>query len=115
MAVLIIMTKLESIKEFLKRNLLYCNYVSMIIVIVFAIYGWVYLFIYLPLYAGFLLWLFWDQYTAGLEAIETFLWGKPLMYYKESGKPRPKLKFVLKRDRSVSRFQNVGDNNGNDR
>jgi len=85
---------IESFKQKCKRNMLIVNYVSIMIVLALAIKGlWLTLF-YFPLYAGFLIWLHWEQYLMGLEMVETQLWGKPLNVYKELGEKRPKLKFV---------------------
>ena len=64
------------------------------------------MFVYLPAYALFLLWLYWSEYTRGLEMIETRLWGRPLNYFKEEGKPRPKLKFVWDKKKYMERKNN---------
>lgn len=74
--------------------MLVVNYTSAIILVLLAISNPWFILLYLLLYAGFLIYLHWDQYTMGLEMIETRLWGKPLNFYKESGERRPKLKFV---------------------
>lgn len=85
---------LDRIKITLRQNLLICNYISLAIVVIIGVSGWRYLFIYLPMYALFLLWLHWEQYLLGLDMVETSIWGRPLNYYKETGEPRPKVKFV---------------------
>lgn len=92
-------TILDRFRALCKRNLLVCNYISIIIVILFAIHGWLYALFYIPCYAFFLLWLHWETYLMGLDMVETQLWGRPLNYYKENNIPRPKLKFVWRKER----------------
>lgn len=96
----------DRLRTWCKTNLYICNMISLFLVVLIGVYGWAYLFIYLPLFAGFLIWVFWEQYLFGLDMVEIRLWGKPLNVYKERGERPPKLKFVWNKKKYLEEQKN---------
>lgn len=94
---------LQRFQSWCQSNLLIVSYMSLIVGAFIGATRWTYLFIYIPLYGAFLVWVHWDKYTMGLEMVERQLWGAPLSYYKDKGIPRPKLKFVLNKKKYMEK------------